>query len=187
MTQLDQRLSNNYDVTLMIMTLMIMNCVIFVEYKGHAGRRKFTVYGKQAKFKLVRVISWTFIYVLPRYRSMALVQGEDSESDEEINTEELHSLAFTPDGSLTGYRGLIKGASSQQKTAGIVMGEESETDEEEDEGHVDETDGGPKGEQERRPQKASHTAPHDTSRETSVEPILSAPQSYVNSQLNSVW
>lgn len=60
---------------------------------------------------------------------MALVPGEDSESDEEINTEHLQSLVLTPDGSLTGpgYRGLMKA-----KTAGIVMGEESETDEEDD-------------------------------------------------------
>lgn len=65
---------------------------------------------------------------------MAMIQGEDSESDEEINTEHLQSLVLTPDGSITGYHGLMKGmaASSQTKTAGIVMGEESETDEEEE-------------------------------------------------------
>lgn len=62
---------------------------------------------------------------------MALVLGEDSESDEEINTEQLHSIVLTPDGSLKGYQGLMKN-SAQQKTAGIVMGEDCETDEEEE-------------------------------------------------------
>lgn len=72
---------------------------------------------------------------------MALVPGEDSESDEEINTEHLQSLVLTPDGSLTGpgYRGLM--IASQGTAAGIVMGEESETDEE-NEGSVDQPDGG---------------------------------------------
>ena len=69
-----------------------------------------------------------------------MVPGEDSESDEEINTEHLQSLVLSPDGSLTGpgYRRLMQ--SSQQKTAGIVMGEESETDEE-DEDDMDQPDG----------------------------------------------
>jgi len=62
---------------------------------------------------------------------MALVLGEDSESDEEINTEELAGLVLTPDGSITGYQGLMK-SSRPQKAAGIVMGEESETDDEEE-------------------------------------------------------
>ena len=65
---------------------------------------------------------------------MALVLGEDSESDEEINTEELAGLVLTPDGSITGYQGLMKNT-QPQKTAGIVMGEESETDDEEEDGN----------------------------------------------------
>ena len=77
---------------------------------------------------------------------MALVPGEDSESDEEINTEHLQSLVLTPDGSLTGpgYRGL-RASQPKGATAGIVMGEESETDEEDEEGSVDQPDGGEGG------------------------------------------
>ena len=79
---------------------------------------------------------------------MALVPGEDSESDEEINTEHLQSLVLTPDGSLTGpgYPSLMKSPQHKGAVAGIVMGEESETDEE-DEDSVDQPDGGGGGEQ----------------------------------------
>ena len=52
---------------------------------------------------------------------MALVQGEDSESDEEINTDQLG------EGSL-GYAG----TKPDSHKAGIVPGEESETDEEDE-------------------------------------------------------
>lgn len=76
---------------------------------------------------------------------MALIPGEDSgESDEEINTEHLKDLVLTPDGSLTSAHGsIMRGLPSQQlkpKTAGIVMGEESETDEEDEESSVEQTD-----------------------------------------------
>jgi hypothetical protein len=78
---------------------------------------------------------------------MALIAGEDSESDEEINTEHLQSLVLTPDGSLTGpgYRRLINTSQQKGAVAGIVMGEESETDEE-DEDSVDQPDGAGGGE-----------------------------------------
>lgn len=71
---------------------------------------------------------------------MALVRGEDTESDEEINTDQLHALTVTPDGSLSGFSSLT----TQSHKTGIVMGEESETDEEEDEreGAVEQTDSG---------------------------------------------
>ena len=113
---------------------------------------------------------------------MALVQGEDSESDEEINTEHLHSLVLTPDGSLTGYHGLIKGISSQAKTAGIVMGEESETDEEDDiSSSTDQTDGAP-GQQQARPQflsgqTSSSSSPLVPPREELLDSVESVPQS----------
>lgn len=106
-----------------------------------------------------------------------MVQGEDSESDEEINTEHLQSLVLTPDGSLTGYRGLMKGVASQ-KTAGIVMGEESETDEEEEE-EEDQPDGS--GEQ--GGGQSDQTSQSDTgsvlgiSKQESVDTILPTPQS----------
>lgn len=53
---------------------------------------------------------------------MALVQGEDSESDEEINTDQismghLHAPRFSP-------------LRPEQQKASVVAGEESETDEE---------------------------------------------------------
>ena len=105
---------------------------------------------------------------------MALVQGEDTESDEEINTEHLQSLVLTPDGSLTGpgYRSLMKA-----KTAGIVMGEESETDEE-DSSSVDQTDG---GQDQSREQSESSVAgssiTQEATKETPQEIVISEPQS----------
>ena len=53
---------------------------------------------------------------------MALVQGEDSESDEEINTDQLGegSLGYAAGG----------GTNLESHKAGIVPGEESETDDE---------------------------------------------------------
>ena len=70
---------------------------------------------------------------------MALVQGEDTESDEEINTDQLHTLTVSPDGSLSGLSSQLTAAK-----AGIVMGEESETDEEDEggEGSLEQTDSG---------------------------------------------
>lgn len=73
---------------------------------------------------------------------MALVQGEDSESDEEINTDQLHTLTVSPDGSLSGMSSLTAQLTKAHK-AGIVMGEDLETDEEdEDEDSLENTDGG---------------------------------------------
>lgn len=76
---------------------------------------------------------------------MALVQGEDSESDEEINTEEMHALALSVDGSLA------KIQPSLHKSAGIVAGEESETDNEEEDISSEQVDGG-------QPLAAHHSA-----------------------------
>lgn len=105
---------------------------------------------------------------------MALVQGEDTESDEEINTEHLQSLVLTPDGSLTGpgYRSLMKA-----KTAGIVMGEESETDEE-DSSSVDQTDG--PQDQSKEQSEGSITGSiisQEAAKEISQEVVISEPQS----------
>lgn len=61
---------------------------------------------------------------------MALVQGEDTESDEEINTDQLHTFTVSPDGSLSGLSSQLAATAK----AGIVMGEESETDEEDEAG-----------------------------------------------------
>ncbi len=105
---------------------------------------------------------------------MAMVAGEDSESDEEINTEHLQSLVLTPDGSLTGpgYRRLMKA-----KTAGIVMGEESETDEEDD-ASLDQTDG--TQEQSKDPPESSLTGANtmqDTAKVKPQEIIIPEPSS----------
>ena len=111
---------------------------------------------------------------------MSLVHGEDSESDEEINTEQLQSLVLTPDGSIRGYQGLINN-SSLKKTAGVVMGEESETDEEEEdgkEGSGDQADAG--REQVNAPLHTSQTSlanSVESPRAESLEPITVAPQS----------
>ena len=71
---------------------------------------------------------------------MALVQGEDTESDEEINTDQLHAFTVSPDGSLSGLSSLTNQTATK---AGIVMGEESETDEEDEgEGSLEQTDSG---------------------------------------------
>lgn len=79
---------------------------------------------------------------------MALVQGEDTESDEEINTDQLHTMTVSPDGSLSGLSSQLAAATAK---AGIVMGEESETDEEDDagggEGPLEQTDSGGGGTQ----------------------------------------
>lgn len=112
---------------------------------------------------------------------MALVPGEDSESDEEINTEHLQSLVLTPDGSLTvpGYRGLMR-ASPQKGAAGIVMGEESETDDE-GEDPVDQPDGGAGGGA--QVVASSHSSltsagsAQDAAREESLEMLEAVPQS----------
>ena len=73
---------------------------------------------------------------------MALVQGEDTESDEEINTDQLHTLTVSPDGSLSGLSSQLAATAK----AGIVMGEESETDEEDEAGgearSLEQTDSG---------------------------------------------
>ncbi len=73
---------------------------------------------------------------------MALVPGEDTESDEEINTDQLHTLTVSPDGSLSGLSSQLTATAK----AGIVMGEESETDEEDEagggEGSLEQTDSG---------------------------------------------
>lgn len=79
---------------------------------------------------------------------MALVQGEDTESDEEINTDQLHTLTVSPDGSLSGLSSQLAATAK----AGIVMGEESETDEEDEaagvaEGSFEQTDSGGGGTQ----------------------------------------
>lgn len=111
---------------------------------------------------------------------MSLVQGEDSESDEEINTDQLQSLVLTPDGSIRDYQGLIR-TSSQQKTAGIVMGEESETDEEEEEGREGSDNQPDSGwDQVKAPLQSSQTSLTSTPespRAESLEPITAAPQS----------
>lgn len=74
---------------------------------------------------------------------MALVRGEDTESDEEINTDQLHTLTVSPDGSLSGLSSHAAYQASKAHKAGIVMGEESETDEEdEEESSVEQTDSG---------------------------------------------
>ena len=100
---------------------------------------------------------------------MAMVQGEDTESDEEINTDQIHALTLTPDGSLTTVPPDTRG-----KGAGIVAGEESETDEE------DEPDGGPD-----QPDVGlvppSQTASESSgqSQHSSVDSSTPPPQSYV--------
>lgn len=75
---------------------------------------------------------------------MALVHGEDPESDEEINTDQLHTLTVSPDGSLSGISSLTTQTAAK---AGIVMGEESETDEEDEgeAGPLEQTDSGAGG------------------------------------------
>ncbi len=110
---------------------------------------------------------------------MALVLGEDSESDEEINTEQLTGLVLTPDGSISGYQGLMK-SSVQQKTAGVVMGEDCETDEEEEDnptakdGSEDRSDSG-SFQGKLSDSVSSSTQPE--SRGESLEPSISIPPS----------
>lgn len=121
---------------------------------------------------------------------MALVQGEDTESDEEINTDQLQHLTLTPDGSLKGFPKLTQ--QDNRSKAGIVAGEESETDEE-DEGTdgKEETDGGgghrslaKVGEGQdhvgiQPPSQTGGASLKGTGRKTSQDSASSAPQSYV--------
>ena len=115
---------------------------------------------------------------------MALVQGEDTESDEEINTDQLHTLTVSPDGSLSGLSSHAYQASKAHK-AGIVMGEESETDEEdEEESSVEQTDsgGGPQSNRDRLsvPPHVGHTgsvSPTESPRRSSQDSSASAPPS----------
>ena len=111
---------------------------------------------------------------------MSLVLGEDSESDEEINTEHLQSLVLTPDGSIRNYQNLVRN-SSGQKTAGVVMGEESETDEgEEDELDSELSDQHDSGWDQVKAPLAGPTSSAGTRerpRAESLEPVTPAPQS----------
>ena len=115
---------------------------------------------------------------------MALVQGEDSESDEEINTDQLHALAVSPDGSLAGLSSLSAQLTKAHKS-GIVMGEDLETDEEDEEdGSLEHTDGdgtGPKpGERLSvlsHGGKAGSASPIGTPRKSSQDSTASVPQS----------
>ena len=116
---------------------------------------------------------------------MALVQGEDTESDEEINTDQLHALTVSPDGSLSGLSSLTSQPAKSHK-AGIVMGEESETDEEDEggEGELEQTDSGggiQGGDRLSAPplsgQLGGGASPTETPRKSSQDSTVSAPQS----------
>ena len=114
---------------------------------------------------------------------MALVQGEDSESDEEINTDQLHALTVSPDGSLSGLSSLTA-QSTKAGHAGIVMGEESETDEEDEvEGETEQTDSGggiQGGDRLSVPLPAGQTSsasPRESPGRSSQDSTASAPQS----------
>lgn len=104
---------------------------------------------------------------------MALVQGEDSESDEEINTDQLTegSLGYASGSSFPSLQ------SDRHKT-GIVAGEESETDEE-DEGtaSLDQTDSGVRAQP--TSSRTSSVSPRDSPRRSSLDSTTSAPPSYV--------
>lgn len=101
---------------------------------------------------------------------MAMVQGEDTESDEEINTDQIHALTLTPDGSLTTIKPDTRG-----KGAGIVAGEESETDDE------DEPDGStePPDVHLVPPTSETTSVSPGHSQRSSVDSNTPAPQSYV--------
>ena len=117
---------------------------------------------------------------------MALVKGEDTESDEEINTDQLQHLTLTPDGSLKGFPKLTQQQENRSK-AGIVAGEESETDEEDEgEERTEETDGAVKvgeGQDQLGSQPPSLTGSVSltgTGRKASQDSSSPAPQSYVH-------
>ena len=102
---------------------------------------------------------------------MALVQGEDTESDEEINTDQIHALTLTPDGSLT----TVQPDAARGKGAGIIAGEESETDDE------DEPDGSTElPDVHLVPPSETASASPGHSQKSSVDSNNPAPQSYVN-------
>ena len=105
---------------------------------------------------------------------MALVQGEDSESDEEINTDQMHALALTPDGSLTKVQ---PSPPDVRKSAGIVAGEESETDDEDDEGSMEQTDSGQQVVV--VPSNQTRSVSPVGSTRSSLDSSTPAPQSYV--------
>ena len=95
---------------------------------------------------------------------MALVQGEDSESDEEINTDQLTEGAL----------GYTKGTaySMINPQASIVPGEESETDEEDD-------GAAPLSQPDslRPPPVSSRSSSRDSSRRTSLDSTSTPPPS----------
>ncbi len=116
------------------------------------------------------MLGYTYCSITLTTNSMALVQGEDTESDEEINTDQIHALTLTPDGSLT----TVQPDTARGKGAGIVAGEESETDDE------DEPDGSTE------PPDVHLVLPSETasaspghSQKSSVDSNNPAPQSYV--------
>jgi len=108
---------------------------------------------------------------------MALVQGEDSESDEEINTDQLTegSLGYASGSSFPSLQ------SDRHKT-GIVAGEESETDEE-DEGtaSLDQTDSGVRVQP--TSSRTSSVSPRDSPRRSSLDSTTSAPPSLLHKRL----
>ena len=63
---------------------------------------------------------------MEKKKSLAFVQGEDSESDEEINTEHMTSSMETT------FRQLASSSTGGRPVPGVVAGEGSETDEEDD-------------------------------------------------------
>ena len=101
------------------------------------------------------------------------MQGEDSESDEEINTDQLAegSLGYA---SGSGFPSL---QSDRHKT-GIVAGEESETDEE-DEGtpSLEQTDSSVRVQP--TLSQTSSLSPRGSPRRSSLDSTTSAPPSYV--------
>lgn len=105
----------------------------------------------------------------------SLVQGEDSESDEEINTDQLveGSLDLSPSRKLTSLQ-------TDPHKASIVPGEESETDEEDDGGShppVEQTDGG-RGQSLQVPTvAASQGSSRTSSRRTSLDSTTQPPPS----------
>ncbi len=103
----------------------------------------------------------------------SLVQGEDSESDEEINTDQLTegSLGLSPTPRLTSLQ------NDPHKTS-IVPGEESETDEEDEGGHapLDQTDSG-RGLHLQVPASASQGSSRTSSRRTSLDSTSQPPRS----------
>lgn len=111
--------------------------------------------------------------IAARYGMATLVAGEDSESDEEINTDQL------TEGSLGYVSGV--GLSSLQTghhKAGIVAGEESETDEEDEStASLEQTESGARVQP--TSSKASSVSPRGSPRRSSLDSTSSAPPSYV--------